>query len=301
MTKAPFQITETGWGEFEAGIRIYFKDSSEQPVDLFHHLRLYPPNSAHQLNPKKPVVSENYDEIVFASPYPKFHSMLMLYGVSSKSTAAAIAAAAASSSNNNPNNSNSNSNNTLISANNAAVTTAWPEHYLAFDDAMDMEMLLSIQQHIQREVFEAKKKVLEMDAQVVDALQAYSGPAPANHTSSSKTSNSTKASKQQAGQTKNSASKKDATNSNSNNNGNNGNGSDNNGNNIVAKEEHSGGDTSATHDPTTTTSTITNHTDNNNSHKVGDSTNSNNNSNNNAMDVDEVDDEQKAETLSAAV
>jgi len=37
----PFEITETGWGEFEVGIRLNFKDASEQSVDLSHMLKLY--------------------------------------------------------------------------------------------------------------------------------------------------------------------------------------------------------------------------------------------------------------------
>lgn len=146
-------------------------------------MRLYPPNPAHQLNPKKPVVSENYDEIVFASPFTKFHSMLMQYGVSSKSTSAAIAASLGGNISNTSN----------IAATSNMVTTAWPEHYLTFDDAMDMEMLLSIQQQLQRELFEAKRKVVDLETQVVDAAQGYSGPAPASVTATkSSTSNKNK-------------------------------------------------------------------------------------------------------------
>ena len=45
VKKAPFEVSETGWGEFEAGIRIFFKDPEEQPIDLFHIIKLYPPLS----------------------------------------------------------------------------------------------------------------------------------------------------------------------------------------------------------------------------------------------------------------
>ena len=41
-----------GWGEFDAGIRIMFKDPTEQPVDLAHLLKLYPP-----LNPNEKLSS----------------------------------------------------------------------------------------------------------------------------------------------------------------------------------------------------------------------------------------------------
>ena len=32
LTKPPYEINETGWGEFEVVIKIYFMDSSEKPV-----------------------------------------------------------------------------------------------------------------------------------------------------------------------------------------------------------------------------------------------------------------------------
>ena len=30
--KPPYEVKETGWGEFEIQIKIYFQDSSEKPV-----------------------------------------------------------------------------------------------------------------------------------------------------------------------------------------------------------------------------------------------------------------------------
>ncbi len=38
----PFEVTESGWGEFEGSIRIFFKDPDEYPVDLSHKILLYP-------------------------------------------------------------------------------------------------------------------------------------------------------------------------------------------------------------------------------------------------------------------
>ena len=32
---------QAGWGEFEAGIRIFFRDPEEQPIDLNHVIKLY--------------------------------------------------------------------------------------------------------------------------------------------------------------------------------------------------------------------------------------------------------------------
>ncbi|CAM9394871.1 unnamed protein product [Discosporangium mesarthrocarpum] len=66
-----------GWGEFEAKITLHFKDPSEKPVDVIHQLRLYADSST-PLNTKKPVLSEQYDEVVFTDPHDDFYGQLML-------------------------------------------------------------------------------------------------------------------------------------------------------------------------------------------------------------------------------
>lgn len=38
----PFEIEERGWGEFEIQIKIFLKDISLKPVNLYHMLKLYP-------------------------------------------------------------------------------------------------------------------------------------------------------------------------------------------------------------------------------------------------------------------
>lgn len=35
VTKPPYEITETGWGEFEIVIKIYFHDPNERPVSIY--------------------------------------------------------------------------------------------------------------------------------------------------------------------------------------------------------------------------------------------------------------------------
>lgn len=35
VTKPPYELTETGWGEFEIVIKIYFHDPNERPVSVF--------------------------------------------------------------------------------------------------------------------------------------------------------------------------------------------------------------------------------------------------------------------------
>lgn len=73
LTNPPFEVQETGWGEFELIIKIYFVDPNERPVTIYHHLRLFnqdPNNPAPvpKIDKNKIVVSEHYDEIVFQDP-----------------------------------------------------------------------------------------------------------------------------------------------------------------------------------------------------------------------------------------
>ncbi|KAJ3024590.1 UNVERIFIED_CONTAM: NuA4 histone H4 acetyltransferase complex and the SWR1 complex subunit [Siphonaria sp. JEL0065] len=72
----PFEVTETGWGEFEIMIRISFMDSQEKPLQLFHQLQLYPKDEAggepDMDQPKQTIVSEHYDELVFNEPLEEY-------------------------------------------------------------------------------------------------------------------------------------------------------------------------------------------------------------------------------------
>nr|CAG4645025.1 EOG090X0B3F [Leptodora kindtii] len=67
LTKPPYEVTETGWGEFEIVIKIYFQDSNERPITFYHILKLFQ-NSPDTVVGKKQVVSEFYEEIVFQEP-----------------------------------------------------------------------------------------------------------------------------------------------------------------------------------------------------------------------------------------
>ena len=47
------KVTETGWGEFEIGITIHFKeDAGEKPIELFAPLKLYPVGAEVQARPR---------------------------------------------------------------------------------------------------------------------------------------------------------------------------------------------------------------------------------------------------------
>ncbi|KAJ8878371.1 hypothetical protein PR048_018948, partial [Dryococelus australis] len=70
VTKPPYEVTETGWGEFEIVIKIYFHDASERPtvrVTLYHVLKLFQPG-VDPLEACDPITSESYDEIIFQDP-----------------------------------------------------------------------------------------------------------------------------------------------------------------------------------------------------------------------------------------
>ncbi|PON99961.1 YEATS [Trema orientale] len=69
----PFELSESGWGEFEIVITLYFhSDVCEKPLSLYHHLKLYPEDESGPMSTKKPVVVESYDEIVFSEPSEAF-------------------------------------------------------------------------------------------------------------------------------------------------------------------------------------------------------------------------------------
>ncbi|QLL32811.1 hypothetical protein HG536_0D03330 [Torulaspora globosa] len=76
----PFELTETGWGEFEINIKIHFVDeANEKMVSFYHHLRLHPYYNI-KWEPQKPndeISSIFYDELVFNEPNEEFFKILM--------------------------------------------------------------------------------------------------------------------------------------------------------------------------------------------------------------------------------
>lgn len=95
LTKAPYEVNESGWGEFEIVIKIFFIDPTERPVTIYHILKLFqspisidanntegqqnsivsaPPASI--VDTKKFLVSEYYDEIVFQEPTQLMQQLL---------------------------------------------------------------------------------------------------------------------------------------------------------------------------------------------------------------------------------
>ena len=105
VSKPPYEVSETGWGEFEVQIKIYFNDLNEKPVTFYHVLKLFHNSSSsgsasgagsspssgasagtttdHSttttaiIQGRKSVISECYDEIIFQDPTQLLYTLLM--------------------------------------------------------------------------------------------------------------------------------------------------------------------------------------------------------------------------------
>ena len=75
----PFEVEETGWGEFEIAIKFYFvPESGEKPQQLWHALKLHPymGDIEKQKAEKAMVKSVCYEEVVFSEPVEAFYDIL---------------------------------------------------------------------------------------------------------------------------------------------------------------------------------------------------------------------------------
>ena len=77
VNKFPFELYESGWGQFDIIITIHLIDENARPIEFVHPLKLYPSQTHVSMSTKKPVVSENYDEIIFVNPKPEIREILM--------------------------------------------------------------------------------------------------------------------------------------------------------------------------------------------------------------------------------
>lgn len=105
INKPPYEVHETGWGEFEITLKIFFNDPNEKPVGsfekfnllsvyfvnlfalsqihththtqltIFHLLKLFSVDPEVQAGSKN-LVNEYYDEIIFHEPSSFFYQML---------------------------------------------------------------------------------------------------------------------------------------------------------------------------------------------------------------------------------
>ena len=75
----PFEVTETGWGEFEVQIKLHFvPEANEKPQTLWHGLKLHPygKDAEAQRERREAVVSQNYEEILFNEPVEPLYDIL---------------------------------------------------------------------------------------------------------------------------------------------------------------------------------------------------------------------------------
>ena len=75
----PFEVTETGWGEFEIQIKLYFvSESTEKPQTLWHSLKLHPygPDAEGKKERREVITSQNYEEVLFNEPVEQFYNLL---------------------------------------------------------------------------------------------------------------------------------------------------------------------------------------------------------------------------------
>ncbi|KJZ72176.1 Protein AF-9-like protein [Hirsutella minnesotensis 3608] len=78
----PFVVNETGWGEFDITIKLYYvNESGEKPQTLYHYLRLHPYGRTEE--EKEAMVTQNgevrawsYEEQLFNEPYETFYQLL---------------------------------------------------------------------------------------------------------------------------------------------------------------------------------------------------------------------------------
>ncbi|RKP08151.1 yeats family-domain-containing protein [Thamnocephalis sphaerospora] len=98
IMQPPYEVTETGWGEFDIGIQVQFPpETGEKPLTFYHHLRLHPYEDdyavASTTTPnvkKKDVQAWCFDEFVFHEPTEAMHRLLTAHagsGLPDKRTA----------------------------------------------------------------------------------------------------------------------------------------------------------------------------------------------------------------------
>ncbi|ODV92286.1 hypothetical protein CANCADRAFT_870 [Tortispora caseinolytica NRRL Y-17796] len=90
IDQPPYEVTETGWGEFDINIRIYFNAvAGDKSITLYHRLKLHPYGEEANKVPPPPVVqSVIFDEVVFNEPTEELFNVLTShkYGLPSRST-----------------------------------------------------------------------------------------------------------------------------------------------------------------------------------------------------------------------
>ena len=129
----PYEVTEKGWGEFEASVRVHFRDPSERPVEFSHVVKLYDGTTPQVAT--QPVVSEVYDEVVFTEPHEALYDRAM--------------------------------------ARSGPPPAGHPlnENFSRFDDAPEMETLLRAGEYVRGQLHSVKDAIARLDHQIGLARQ----------------------------------------------------------------------------------------------------------------------------------
>ena len=75
----PFEVSESGWGEFEVQLKLYFvPEAGEKAQTLWHALKLHPygDDADGQRLRRDAIVSQNYEEVIFSEPVEAFFDVL---------------------------------------------------------------------------------------------------------------------------------------------------------------------------------------------------------------------------------
>ncbi|KAG9253310.1 yeats family-domain-containing protein [Emericellopsis atlantica] len=78
----PFLVTDTGWGEFDVNVKLYYvNESGEKPQTTYHYLRLHPYGRTEE--EKQAMITEHgevrswaYEEQLFNEPFDAFYRIL---------------------------------------------------------------------------------------------------------------------------------------------------------------------------------------------------------------------------------
>ena len=203
----PYQVTEMGWGEFEAGIKIFWKNDqgstgSKAVTSLLHALKLYEqipqpapfdqqmgtdqqPQQA-PINVDKPVVSEFYDEVVFTFKNPNdnpFYEALVSLASDFTSTPPNE-----TNSTEHTMNQNSTDGSSEIVTGNLLNKPLWPETY--WTDCDQIQVMTAAQNYVDTELNAVKDRILkaESEAMELEKLQKelFAAKAAAKASSSNK-------------------------------------------------------------------------------------------------------------------
>ena len=75
----PFEVTESGWGEFEVQLKLFFvPEANEKAQTLWHALKLHPYDGdiEGQKQRRDTIVAQNYEEVIFNEPAEPLYDIL---------------------------------------------------------------------------------------------------------------------------------------------------------------------------------------------------------------------------------